>query len=83
MKIIGVSNFNLNSVSDVIIAEDLDEQNGNIICKVLEDNTKESDTYYPKLVDDCYVLYQAKDTSESIPEKTENIFKLMYTKECS
>jgi hypothetical protein len=59
MKIIGFSNFNLKEVSDTIIAEDLDELNGNIICKVLEDNVKATDKYYPKLVDDCYKLYEA------------------------
>jgi hypothetical protein len=58
MKIVGISNFCKDNVSDIIIAENVNEYYGKLIIKFLEEITKEHDEYYPKLVDDNYKLYK-------------------------
>jgi hypothetical protein len=57
MKIIGISNFCLDNVTDILIADNLNDYYGNLIIKFLESKANEHDTYYPKLVDDNYELY--------------------------
>lgn len=56
-KIIGVSNFNLDEVSDILIAENLNKYYGKKIVTFLQDTMHESDTYYPRLVDQNHELY--------------------------
>jgi hypothetical protein len=58
MKIIGVSNFGLDNVSDILIASNLNSYYGKLIIDLLEINADERDTYYPKLVEDDYELYE-------------------------
>lgn len=56
-KIIGVSNFCLDYVSDRLIADNLNKYYGEKIVKFLEENTHENDDYFPRLVDQDYELY--------------------------
>ena len=58
MKIIGISNFNLDNVSDILIASNINKYYGKIILKALKDNMNEHDIYYPRLVEDDYELYE-------------------------
>jgi hypothetical protein len=46
MKIIEISNFCLDNVSDILIADNLNEYYGNLIIKFLESKTNEHDKYY-------------------------------------
>ncbi len=57
-KIIGKSNFDLESVNDILIADNLNEYYGKYILKFLRDIMHDGDTYYPKLVDQDYELYE-------------------------
>jgi len=57
-KIIGVSNFDLENVSDVLIADNLNGYYGKKIEKFLIDSMDENDTYFPKLVDQDHKLYE-------------------------
>jgi len=59
-KIIGKSNFNYDNVSDVLICDNLSKYYGEKILKFLRDDMGYNDTYYPKLVDQNYVLYEWK-----------------------
>jgi len=59
-KIIGKSNFNYDNVSDVLICDNLSKYYGEKILKFLRDDMGDNDTYYPKLVDQNYVLYEWK-----------------------
>ena len=59
-KIIGKSNFNYDNVSDTLICDDLSKYYGEKILKFLRDDMGDNDTYYPKLVDQNYVLYEWK-----------------------
>lgn len=58
MKIIGISNHNLENVSDIIIAENIHNAYGKIIIDFLEDKTTNNSKYYPVLVEDGYQLYE-------------------------
>lgn len=58
MKIIGVSNHGQEDVSDILIASNLNNYYGELIVKFLQNNTHDNDTYYPKLVEDDYKLYE-------------------------
>jgi len=57
MKIIGVSNLNLDEVSDIIIQENLTIEKGEELVGELQKTVRDYDTYYPKLVEDNYELY--------------------------
>jgi len=59
-KIIGKSNFNYDNVSDTLICDNLSKYYGEKILKFLRDDMGDNDTYYPKLVDQNYVLYEWK-----------------------
>lgn len=56
-KIIGISNFCLDYISDILIADNLNEYYGKKILKFLEDTMYENDTYSPRLVEQDYELY--------------------------
>lgn len=56
-KIIGKSNFDLENVSDYLIADNLNGYYGKKIVKFLQDITTEYDDYYPVLVDQDNELY--------------------------
>lgn len=58
MKIIGISNHDLDNVSDILIADNVNKYYGNKIIQYLQDATTDNDRYYPKLVDDDYELYK-------------------------
>jgi len=58
MKIIGIGNFDLDYVSDILIASNVNEHYGEQIVQLLQEATSEHDIYYPQLVDDNYELYQ-------------------------
>jgi len=57
-KIIGVSNFNLDTVNDILICDNMSKYYGEKIVKLLENDVHDSDTYYPKLVKQDYKLYK-------------------------
>jgi len=57
-KIIGKSNFDLDNVSDILIADNLNKYYGEKIVKYLQDNTRDNDTYFPRLVEQDYKLYK-------------------------
>jgi len=59
MKIIGKSNFDLETVSDILIAENVNPAYETQIMESLKNNTHEYDTYFPFLVEDNYKLYDA------------------------
>lgn len=56
MKIVGKDNYNRETVSDVLVAENVKEHYGKRIVKFL--NERNSNTYY-ELVEDDYKLYDA------------------------
>ena len=56
-KIIGTSNFCLDNVSDILIADNLNKYYGEKIVRFLQDTMYENDTYYPRLVEQDYELY--------------------------
>lgn len=58
MKIIGTSNFDLDNVDDILIADHLNEYYGELILKFLRNKMTENNTYYPILVDNDYKLYK-------------------------
>lgn len=58
MKIVGKDNYNRETVSDVLVAENVKEHYGKRIVKFL--NERNSNTYY-ELVEDDYKLYDAND----------------------
>lgn len=57
-KIIGVSNFCLDNVSDILIADNLNKYYGERIVEFLHNQMRSDDTYYPKLVEQDYKLYK-------------------------
>jgi len=57
-KIIGKSNFDLETVNDILIADKLNKYYGEKIVKFLQDNTRDNDTYFPRLVEQDYKLYK-------------------------
>ena len=57
MKIIAVSNHNLENVSDKHIASNLNKYYGELILALLQKGVGDSDMYWFKLVDDDYKLY--------------------------
>ena len=59
-KIIGKSNFNYDNISDILICDNMSKYYGEKILKFLRDDMGDNDTYYPKLVDQNYVLYEWK-----------------------
>lgn len=58
MKIIGRSNFDSDTVSGILIAENVNEYYGKIILSALEEKVTEHSIYYPFIVEDSYVLYR-------------------------
>ena len=58
MKIIGKSNYDLETVSDIVIAENIREGWGKLIIAAMREFMSESETYYPLLVEDNYELYK-------------------------
>ncbi len=56
MKVIGVSNFDLESVSDILICENVSKHNGKRFVELLNQNGEHA-TYYYRLVEDDYKLY--------------------------
>ena len=59
LKIIGTSNFADETISDILIADHVKEYYGKRIVEFLEKDCGENGTYYPKLVNDDYKLYDA------------------------
>lgn len=57
-KIIGTSNFDLDNVNDILIADNLNYYYGKLIEKLLIDTMHEHDDYYPKFVEQNYELYK-------------------------
>jgi len=58
MKIIAKSNFDLETFSEYIIADNLNQYYGKLIEKFLQDKVKEDDAVYPILVKDDYEIYE-------------------------
>lgn len=58
MKIVGKSNYDLDSVDDILIAENVNRYYGEMIVELLKNRAREDDTYYPFLVEDDYKLYK-------------------------
>jgi len=59
-KIIGVSNFSLDSVDEILICDNLSKYYGEKIVKFLEDDAHDTDTYFPRLVRQDHKLYKFK-----------------------
>ena len=57
MKIIGISNFNLETVDDILVEENVEKADGELKIQYLN-GLSEDQTYFFKLVDDNYELYQ-------------------------
>lgn len=57
MKLIWASNFGLETISDILIASNLNEYYGKIFVEYLKDQTHPNSTYWPVLVEDDYELY--------------------------
>jgi len=57
MKVIGVSNFALESVSDILICESVSKRNGKRFVELLNQDGEEHATYHYRLVEDDYKLY--------------------------
>lgn len=57
MKIIGRDNYNRDNVSDVLIAEGLNEHYAEEIAELLNDHGRNPDRYYKAVADD-HVLYK-------------------------
>jgi len=55
MKIIGISNYDNDYVSDVLIKENVTESEGK---KIIEKMNKNNDYYFYKIVPDNYKLYK-------------------------
>lgn len=58
MKLIAKSNFDLEGVDDILIAENVHPSFGKYIVNLLIKNMREDDTYFYKLVEDDYELYK-------------------------
>lgn len=58
MKIIGKSNYDLDTVDDIIIAENIGKGWGELIITAMREFMSESEKYYPLLVEDDYELYK-------------------------
>jgi hypothetical protein len=58
MKIVGKSNYDLDYVSDILIAENVNEYYGKLMVTLLQHDMDGTETYYPELVDDDYKLYE-------------------------
>ena len=58
MKIIGKSNYDLDTVDDIIIAENIGKGWGELIIAAMREFMSESEKYYPLLVEDNYELYK-------------------------
>lgn len=58
MKIIATSNYDLESVDDFLIAENVNIYYGTIIVELLQNRTREDDKYWPILVKDNYELHK-------------------------
>lgn len=56
-KVIGISNFNLESVSDTLIHENMNEEIAKKEVELLNSKCHDFSTYYYKVVPDDYVLY--------------------------
>lgn len=61
MKIIGTSNFNLETVDDILIQENLTEEIAIYKCNQLNKKQTEHSTYLYRVVEDNYKLYKASD----------------------
>lgn len=58
-KIIAVSNFDLETVSDILIADNVDKEYGEKLVSFIN-NMYEHATYFYKLVEQDYKLYTAR-----------------------
>lgn len=58
MKVVGVSNFNLETVDDILVSEHETPEDARAIAKEMNDSTGMNDKYYYKAVDDSYVLHK-------------------------
>lgn len=58
-KVIATSNFNLESISDVLILENVDESIAQRKADLHNQTMHENDTYYYKVVPDDYELWDA------------------------
>lgn len=59
MKIICVDNYDRPTVSDKLVAENLDELNGNKLVTLLNNLNPSGGPHWYKLVEDDYKLYDA------------------------
>ena len=69
MKIIMKSNFDLETVDDFIIAENVNKYYGQKIIKLMRDAAREDDKYYPMLVEDDYELYEWQRLVSTTPNR--------------
>jgi len=61
MKVIGVSNFNNESVADLLVCDNVTEYFGDIIVDHLNEITSEDDTYYYKMVENDHKLWRGME----------------------
>ena len=57
MKIVATSNYNLDDFSEYIIAENLNNYYGKLICDFLQDKVHGNDDVWPVLKEDDYVPF--------------------------
>lgn len=60
-KVIGISNFNLESVSDILIREGMSEEEAKEEVELLNSKAHDHSTYYYKVVPDDYKLWDASE----------------------
>lgn len=58
MKIVGYSNFDIETVNDFIVCENVNKVFGPTMLKALTDMVTDNSTYYYKLVPDDYKLHK-------------------------
>jgi diketogulonate reductase-like aldo/keto reductase len=59
VKIVGVSNFNIDTVDDILIAGDVDPQYADFLAKKMNEGfSRDDSTYWYKVVPDDYELYR-------------------------
>lgn len=58
MKIICSDNYDREAYDDILVAENVNKNDGELIVVLLNNNRKEHDEIYYKLVKDSYKLYK-------------------------
>lgn len=61
MKVVGISNYNLESVAETLIASDLSDDDCKEICKNMNKYAGEGNTYYYVVKPDDYVLWRGME----------------------